>query len=407
MIAGTTITNGQSIIKSTTGRDGQSFTLGQINLKAEKVEVQKTTPGDLLSQIGSSHEFTITTNVPNYGDYQDWTNPQFSISDTPTSNLTTQFGADNAGIGVKANGVALTSGTDYTVTKAANGNGFTVTLSNPLKQSGNAITVTYTAVVNAVGVDKTNNTASVTFDNNPQDHSSHGTGTTDSTKHLYVASVPLQKIAFSDPNTILLGAQFTVTAGTANTPVKFHDYGNGVYGIVKDGAVDAQGNPVVTVDHITSSDTQIVIKGPQRRFDRRDDLHVQGDQGADGLSARRQSGAVHADGPAHLQGAGEEDARRRDLQHGFGELQELHGFSLFGVGGLVGWRWLAGSLGVWIPRCCSPPPCSCLILGGFRAWSSVTGRAADANCTSRSASTRPAAKATGTSPWSPIWRSAT
>lgn len=261
MIAGTTITNGQSIIKSTMGRDGQSFTLGQINLKAEKVEVQKTTPGDLLSQIGSSHEFTITTNVPNYGDYQDWTNPQFSISDTPTSNLTTQFGADNAGIGVKANGVALMSGTDYTVTKAANGNGFTVTLSNPLKQSGNAITVTYTAVVNAVGVDKTNNTASVTFDNNPQDHSSHGTGTTDSTKHLYVASVPLQKIAFSDPNTILLGAQFTVTAGTANTPVKFHDYGNGVYGIVKDGAVDAQGNPVVTVDHITSSDTQIVIKG--------------------------------------------------------------------------------------------------------------------------------------------------
>ena len=63
---------------------------------------------------------------------------------------------------------------------------------------------------------------------------------------------------------------------------------------------------------------------------------------------------------------------------------KFFGFSLFGVGGLVGWRWLAGSLGVWMPRCCSPPPCGCLIPGGFRVWSCVTGRAADANCTSRS-----------------------
>ncbi|WP_229055437.1 hypothetical protein, partial [Bifidobacterium longum] len=37
------------------------------------------------------------------------------------------------------------------------------------------------------------------------------------------------------------------------------------------------------------------------------------------------------------------------------------GLSLFGVGEWVGgwWCW-SGSLGVWIPRRCSPPPCNCL-----------------------------------------------
>lgn len=65
------------------------------------------------------------------------------------------------------------------------------------------------------------------------------------------------------------------------------------------------------------------------------------------------------------------------------------GLSLFGVGEWVGgwWCW-SGSLGVWIPRRCSPPPCNCLTRGGCRAWSSVTRRTADGNCISRSGSRR-------------------
>ena len=45
------------------------------------------------------------------------------------------------------------------------------------------------------------------------------------------------------------------------------------------------------------------------------------------------------------------------------------GLSLFGVGEWVGgwWCW-SGSLGVWIPRRCSPPPCNCLTRGGCRVF---------------------------------------
>ena len=57
------------------------------------------------------------------------------------------------------------------------------------------------------------------------------------------------------------------------------------------------------------------------------------------------------------------------------------------VSGSGGWCW-SGSLGVWIPRRCSPPPCNCLTRGGCRAWSSVTRRTADGNCISRSGSRR-------------------
>ena len=58
------------------------------------------------------------------------------------------------------------------------------------------------------------------------------------------------------------------------------------------------------------------------------------------------------------------------------------------VSGSGGWWCWSGSLGVWIPRRCSPPPCNCLTRGGCRAWSSVTRRTADGNCISRSGSRR-------------------
>lgn len=246
MVTGTTYTSGGTTYTDVHSATNGDFTIGSLFLKAEKVIVTKTTPKDQLVTVGSQREFTITTHVPMYSDYANWTNQTFSISDAPSAALT----VDTSTIAVQAGANTLTSGTDYTLTTGTPANGFTVTLKDPLALSGKTITVTYTATVNSVTTNAITNTATVDFSNDPSSSSKHGEATTETPTELYVASSPLQKVKFGTEQP-LQGAVFTVTSN--DNPVKFdYDANSQTY------SVDAKGTvPELTV----SSDSGINIAG--------------------------------------------------------------------------------------------------------------------------------------------------
>lgn len=246
MVTGTTYTSGGTTYTDVHSATNGDFTIGSLFLKAEKVIVTKTTPKDQLVTVGSQREFTITTHVPMYSDYANWTNQTFSISDAPSAALT----VDANTIAVQAGANTLTGGTDYTLTTGTPANGFTVTLKDPLTLSGKTITVTYTATVNSVTTNAITNTATVDFSNDPSSSSKHGEATTETPTELYVASSPLQKVKFGTEQP-LQGAVFTVTSN--DNPVKFdYDANSQTY------SVDAKGTvPELTV----SSDSGINIAG--------------------------------------------------------------------------------------------------------------------------------------------------
>lgn len=246
MVTGTTYTSGGTTYTDVHSATNGDFTIGSLFLKAEKVIVTKTTPTDQLVTVGSQREFTITTHVPMYSDYANWTNQTFSISDAPSAALT----VDANTITVKAGADTLTSGTDYTLTTGTPANGFTITLKDPLTLSGKTITVTYTATVNSVTTNAITNTATVDFSNDPSSSSKHGEATTETPTELYVASSPLQKVKFGTEQP-LQGAVFTVTSN--GNPVKFdYDTNSQTY------SVNAKG----TVTELTvSSDSGINIAG--------------------------------------------------------------------------------------------------------------------------------------------------
>ncbi|WP_101671200.1 SpaA isopeptide-forming pilin-related protein [Bifidobacterium anseris] len=232
MVTGTAYSADGTVInqvEDTSTTPATTYDLGELYLKAEKVVVGKDVTDadgkaikDELARAKSERTFTITTNVPNYDEYTNWTNPKFSITDAPT-NLTLAIDSIKV-TATKTDGstpetTTLTKDTDYTVTPT-DGGGFTVTLTKPVDLSGDSIKVTYTGVVTDVTVDTTTNKASVNFSNSPSDSSRHGNGSADDTKNIYVAALPLQKIKYATPATVLSGAVFAVTDTNGN-PVNF------------------------------------------------------------------------------------------------------------------------------------------------------------------------------------------
>lgn len=229
MITGTTypLAGGKDItsVVDASTTPATTFELGKLYLKAEKVMVAKDVVdagkpiNDQLARAKSARTFAITTNVPNYDEYTNWTSPQFSISDSPT-NLTLDTGSVTV-TATTTDGTAKTTslkkGTDYTVTSNADG-GFTVTLDAPRALSGDSIKIVYSAVVADVTAADTMNTATVKFSKDPLDP--QALGAVDATRNVYVAAIPFQKIKYNDPNTVLAGAVFDVTDANGN-PVKF------------------------------------------------------------------------------------------------------------------------------------------------------------------------------------------
>ena len=92
MLTGTGATVGGTIYTQVSTKHGGTdvtYTLGALNLKAEKVTLDKEVGHpDQLIQIGTSRQFTITTNVPNYQtDYPTWTPTTFQFTDNPSDNI--------------------------------------------------------------------------------------------------------------------------------------------------------------------------------------------------------------------------------------------------------------------------------------------------------------------------------
>ena len=304
-------------IKSGTGDSAVTYDLGKLNLKAEKVEIQKTVSHpEQLIQIGTKRTFTINTNVPNYQNYQadhtttddkTWIPKEFKITDNPTDNIE-PFTKDTSGKVTGLNNFSLEASTDgSTYTKvpaydyafsentdtADDTNDFIVSL-NPsatvlddsgqpvkdadgnnktenaiLKYQGQRIKLTYDGVITALTPDakdslkNTENDVQLDFSNNPNVEEDKGT-VTDKVK-LYSVKLDMQKADLNAPKTLLSGAKFQVTVPGADasaepTKIKFAKSADGsTYSVVKAGAAGYdKALDTITLDYKTADGAQPV-----------------------------------------------------------------------------------------------------------------------------------------------------
>jgi len=207
--------------------------------KAKYPTLEKTA-SDISVEVGQTITYTLSSTVPDTTGYSKY---EMTFSDTTSAGLTFD-GTDS--IIVKIGDDTLTAGTDYTVSTTSPD--FTVTI-NMLSSTttdgtttysskytyGSAITITYTATVNAnaVSVVSTNN-ATLTYNNNPKDGTSTGT-TPPVVVKVHSAKIVIEKVdgsSSSDKRTKLPGAKFVLrvkTVGTATGDTHEQDIGVGKY----------------------------------------------------------------------------------------------------------------------------------------------------------------------------------
>lgn len=274
MVVGTAFKNGDVYVnKVASTRAGMGagsatatdVTVGELKIKADKVVIVKDVEGDdALVGFGSVRNFRIDTNVPNYKtDYQDWDGktPVFTIKDNPSDNLNVTKDATNviSGIKVQANTgrngafvdvdaskytVSLLGGTD-------DKNDFAVQLNDPLEFSGKQIRVTYSAEVASVTLDKTSNTASVDYSNDPYTESTASTIHNPEEK-LYQADLDLTKVNFKKNDEVLNGAEFKVYKDGSEDPVMWKASDANFY--------EAKNGGEGSVDHVTFGNN-VQLKG--------------------------------------------------------------------------------------------------------------------------------------------------
>lgn len=266
MVTGSPFKDGNKFVDTLV--DGNAtYTLGKLNLKADKVTVDKETyktsdsenPKDQLVGVGSKRGFQITTNVPEYMNaYQDWVKsgkaPVFTIGDNPSNNVTPDRGTIEVYKGSVTTANKLTSDTDYTITdgNADDHNDFSVNLTftktdtaslttaldaDKLKAlSGQKIIVRYNATVNSLA-DTTDNTTTVNFSNDPYEDKN---GTVTDNERSYEADLNLKKVAWNNTGSQLDGAEFQVWKGRGtgddNAVLKFNKTGNNY--VLADGGTD-------------------------------------------------------------------------------------------------------------------------------------------------------------------------
>lgn len=165
MIVGTTATvDDQTVSKLVFNGDyGDIVDLGQINIKASNVSVDKEITGrDVLVSLYQKVPFDITANVPDYDAGALDGEPVYEITDTPSAGVEIDY--DTLTVAVK-NSSTLTED-DYTLTKNDDGS-FVIALTNPTAFSGKTITVHYEATITDMSDTTLNNTATVKYTNNP------------------------------------------------------------------------------------------------------------------------------------------------------------------------------------------------------------------------------------------------
>lgn len=213
--------------------DGKTTTTVTVNLKSEYPTLDKkvTTPEGTKPEYtgtvkpGDTVTYTITSKVPDVSGYTK--GYKFVIKDTLSNGLT--FNKDSVSIKIGENALEATNYTLQTGTDVAP-NTFTVELKNmttgeenkqvpntTLYQTGEAITLTYTATVNenaVTGIDPNTNQAKVEYSNDP---SNTGTGESESVEaKVYTFEFGIDKFyKANDVNIALAGAKFKLYKANA------------------------------------------------------------------------------------------------------------------------------------------------------------------------------------------------
>lgn len=268
MLTGTGATVDGTIYTQVSTKHGDTdviYTLGALNLKAEKVTLDKEVGHpDQLIQIGTSRQFTITTNVPNYQtDYPTWTPTTFQFTDNPSDNID-PFNTDGTvrNLKLQSSNDGGTTWTDmvaseYTQAKnttTEDANDFIVALTPEaiIAHQGERIKLTYDGVITSLKMDTagaaahtTLNTVDLDFSNNPNVADDKARLTDD--VNLYDVKLDIEKTDMETRK--LLGARFVVTVG--GTKIKFIKSANGdQYTAVKAGsAQDANSVDSISVGY--------------------------------------------------------------------------------------------------------------------------------------------------------------
>ena len=268
MLTGTGATVDGTIYTQVSTKHGDTdvtYTLGALNLKAEKVTLDKEVEHpDQLIQIGTSRQFTITTNVPNYQtDYPTWTPTTFQFTDNPSDNID-PFNTDGTvrNLKLQSSNDGGTTWTDmvaseYTQAKnttTEDSNDFIVALTPAalIAHQGERIKLTYDGVITSLKMDTagaaahtTLNTVDLDFSNNPNVADDKARLTDD--VNLYDVKLDIEKTDMQTRQ--LLGAKFDVTVG--GTKIKFIKSANGdQYTAVKaDSAQDANSVDSISVGY--------------------------------------------------------------------------------------------------------------------------------------------------------------
>ena len=268
MLTGTGATVDGTIYTQVSTKHGDTdvtYTLGALNLKAEKVTLDKEVEHpDQLIQIGTSRQFTITTNVPNYQtDYPAWTPTTFQFTDNPSDNID-PFNTDGTvrNLKLQSSNDGGTTWTDmdaskYTQAKndtTEDSNDFIVALTPAalIAHQGERIKLTYDGVITSLKMDTadddahtTLNTVDLDFSNNPNVADDKVRLTDD--VNLYDVKLDIEKTDMQTRK--LLGAKFDVTVD--DTKIKFIKSANGdQYTAVKAGsAQDANSVDSISVGY--------------------------------------------------------------------------------------------------------------------------------------------------------------
>ncbi|MEE1296100.1 MAG: isopeptide-forming domain-containing fimbrial protein [Bifidobacterium sp.] len=221
MVTGTPMTVNGKTYDSVVNGD-QTYTLGKLALKAEKVTVTKDVAKDTDASVttGSQRTFEVTSNVPNYiADFPTYDQGvTYEITDVASADIdpynAAKTGVNNLKVYSSKNPTKPLQATEYSVTVDTAANSFTVDLTHPANHSGETITIQYTGTVTGLAT-LTQNKASVTFTNDPYSRGSTG-HTPTVTKNLYDTQVSLDKVKFNDASTKLNGATFAVTDASGN-----------------------------------------------------------------------------------------------------------------------------------------------------------------------------------------------
>lgn len=253
MLTGTGATVDGTIYTQVSTKHGDTdvtYTLGALNLKAEKVTLDKEVEHpDQLIQIGTSRQFTITTNVPNYQtDYPTWTPTTFQFTDNPSDNID-PFNTDGTvrNLKLQSSNDGGTTWTDMAASKytqaknttTEDSNDFIVALTPAalIAHQGERIKLTYDGVITSLKMDTaaaahtTLNTVDLDFSNNPNVADDKARLTDD--VNLYDVKLDIEKTDMQTRK--LLGAKFDVTVD--GTKIKFIKSANGdQYTAVKAGS---------------------------------------------------------------------------------------------------------------------------------------------------------------------------